>query len=296
MVRYRLNKVHTDLWKSVSWVIWSEYFVIWRIVSLFLDRQTMSNEEDECDSASQLSMASQADVDAFLKNQIENSTGANVKRSFDDDDIRSNRISQDSSRKSSLTQSCFASISSSSDDLTELKWLSTFKLKDSFIHDRTLNNTENRIGELINRLKTFDHNEKDVNIFTLAVHLFFAFHSKRNEKLTPWSLTIKQIYEYVQQNFKFITDRNDWKNSLKNTLMTIPCFVQIKDRTNKARSLWTVDIYYRPLLSRAYANNSSLSNDRYVELEKKGHEIQLINSSLNFRSLPEKIENQNSLS
>jgi hypothetical protein len=100
----------------------------------------MSNEGDECDSSSLFAVASQSDVNSFLQAQAAKITGLNSSISDDDDDssIDDNlltRFTQISSKKNSyLSRSCFASISSQkqpiSDDLTELKWLSTFKLKE----------------------------------------------------------------------------------------------------------------------------------------------------------------------
>ncbi|CAF2577486.1 unnamed protein product [Rotaria sp. Silwood2] len=122
----------------------------------------MANEEDECDSSSLLTVASQSDVTAFLHAQAAKITGLNSSISDDDDDDDDessifhsslSRYTQISSKnlnnhkKTYLSHSCFASISNSSsssqkqtisDDLTELKWLNTFKLKE--YKDNKINN------------------------------------------------------------------------------------------------------------------------------------------------------------
>jgi hypothetical protein len=189
-----------------------------------------------------------------------------------------------------LSRSCFASLTSSSpiktntqklyasDDLTELKWLNTFKLKelkDDFtsndIKEKDLNdknhsnqeqeqnnnnnnnnNDEDRLAKLISELKSYDNESTKINTTSFGILIFLALYSKRDEKHLSWSLTIKQLYEYAQLNAKQITNKRGWKNLLRQSLITIPCFVRTKRDLLKSRSLWTIDPYYRPLLTKAY--------------------------------------------
>ncbi|CAF3287195.1 unnamed protein product, partial [Rotaria sp. Silwood2] len=135
----------------------------------------MSNEDDECDSSSLFNVASQTDVNSFLHSQAAKITG--ITTSISDDENSSmdgsllTRFSQVSSEKKYiittntnirstpikpyLSRSCFASLTSSSpiknsiqkvyasDDLTELKWLNTFKLKE-FKDDFNSNNNKDK--------------------------------------------------------------------------------------------------------------------------------------------------------
>ncbi|CAF4775883.1 unnamed protein product, partial [Rotaria sp. Silwood1] len=131
------------------------------------DKVIMGNEGDECDSLNLLTVASQTDVIAFLQTQAAKITGLNSNTSDDDDDdisichsslSRSTQISSknlNNHKKSSLSHSCFASISNSSsqkqtisDDLTELKWLNTFKLKE--YKDNKTNHNNNNNNNLYN--------------------------------------------------------------------------------------------------------------------------------------------------
>jgi hypothetical protein len=226
----------------------------------------MANEEDECDSSSLFPVASQSDVTSFLDAQAAKITGLNSSISDDDDDDESSmdgslltrfaQIPSKTRQKSSLSHSCFASISSSnsSGDLTELKWLNTFKLKE--LKDNKNSNNQNQITKLTNELKTFNHEN-----ISIGVHIFLAFYSKSNDQQMPWSVSLKQLYEYIQIHMKQITNKRGWKNLLKQTLITNPCFVQ-----TKSRSVWTIDPYYRPLLTRAYSNRSSLQSKKYKRI------------------------------
>ncbi len=54
---------------------------------------------------------------------------------------------------------------------------------------------------------------------------------------------------------KSITNKRGWKNLLKQTINLIPCFVKTKHDSPKSRSIWTIDPYYRPLLTKAYLSN-----------------------------------------
>jgi hypothetical protein len=267
----------------------------------------MSNEEDECDSSSLFTVASHSDVNSFLYAQAAKITGVTLSISDDEDSSMDGsllaRFTQLPSEKKFsinnsnarvkpyLSRSCFASLTSSSpvktslsssqklypsDDLTELKWLNTFKIKefkDDFnpneIKEKDLNendhstqqqqqeqnnnNDEDRLAKLISELKSYDDDQSTkMNTTSFGILLFLALYSKRDEKNLSWSLTIKQLYEYAQLNAKQITNKRGWKNSLRQALMTIPCFVKTKRDLLKSRSLWTIDPYYRPLLTKAY--------------------------------------------
>lgn len=250
----------------------------------------MATEEDECDSSNLFTSASQSDVNAFLHAQAEKITGldsnSNISDDDDDDDDDTESlvlnshftsISQSSSkafnkhkksRGSNLSHSCFASISLSStqkksisDDLTELKWLNTFKLKEfqdsqnKHLYENTvrqINTNDDPISKLINELKTYNHENLNRHSTSYGVFIFFALYSKCHDQETPWLLTTKQIYEYIQTHMKQITNKRGWKDLLKQSLIDIPCFVPMKRTTLKSRSAWTIDPYYRPLLTRAY--------------------------------------------
>jgi hypothetical protein len=226
----------------------------------------MAHEEDECDSSSLFAVASQSDVTTFLHKQAAKITGLNSSISDDDDEssIDDNFTRNDSSiikKKSYLSRSCFASISSQkqnlSDDLTELNWLNTFKFKE---FQNKKNNNEDQISKLSNELKSYD--SQNINSISFGVIIFLALYSKRDDKQTPWSLTIKQLYEYIQINIKKITNKRGWKNLLKQTLITIPCFIKTKHDTPKSSSIWTIDSYYRPLLTKAYLTSLSLETNK----------------------------------
>jgi hypothetical protein len=266
----------------------------------------MSNEEDECDSSSLFTVASHSDVNSFLHAQAAKITGLTSCISDDEDSSMDGsllaRFTQLPSEKKFLmnnsnarvkpylSRSCFASLTSSSpiktsssssqklyasDDLTELKWLNTFKLKDfkddlkpneikekdfnendhskqQQQQEQNNNNDEDRLAKLISELKSYDNESTKMNITSFGILLFLALYSKRDEKHLSWSLTIKQLYEYAQLNAKQITNKRGWKNSLRQALNTIPCFVKTKRDLLKSRSLWTIDPYYRPLLTKAY--------------------------------------------
>jgi len=267
----------------------------------------MSNEDDECDSSSLFTVASHSDVNSFLHSQARKITGVTSSISDDDDESSMDgsllaRFAQIPSEKKFfiknsstpikpyLSRSCFASLTSSSspiktssqklyasDDLTELKWLNTFKLKElkddlnsndnnkdkDFNEKNSLsslkqqeeqinNNDEDRLAKLISELKSYDNENTKITSTSFGVLIFLALYSKRSEKHLPWSLTIKQLYEYAQLNAKQITNKRGWKNLLRQALITIPCFVKTKRDLLKSRSLWTIDPYYRPLLTKAY--------------------------------------------
>ena len=257
----------------------------------------MSNEEDECDSSSLFTVASQSDVNSFLHSQAAKITGVVTSNISDDEDssmdgsllARFTQIPTEkkfvlTNSKPYLSRSCFASINSSSpskissqklstsDDLTELKWLNTFKLKefnstdnkDKDSSDKIIstqdkqetnlnsNNDEDRLAKLISELKLYDNESTKITTTSLGILIFLALYSKRDEKYLSWSLTIKQLYEYAQLNAKQITNKRGWKNLLRQALITIPCFVKTKRDLLKSRSLWTIDPYYRPLLTKAY--------------------------------------------
>ncbi|CAF0885558.1 unnamed protein product [Rotaria sordida] len=301
----------------------------------------MSNEDDECDSSSLFNVASQTDVNSFLHSQAAKITG--ITTSISDDENNSmdgsllTRFSQISSEKKYiittntnirstpikpyLSRSCFASLTSSSpiknstqkiyasDDLTELKWLNTFKLKefkDEFnlnnIKDKdnnnektqlisqqqqqqqqkeqNNNNDEDRLAKLISELKSYDYENTKITTTSFGIIIFLGFYSKRDEKHLSWSLTIKQLYEFVQSNAKHITNKRGWKNLLRQALITIPCFVKTKRDLLKSRSLWTIDPYYRPLLTKAYLTNppiqSSITlNKTLSEVPTNRHDDQL---------------------
>lgn len=273
----------------------------------------MSNEEDECDSSSLFNVASQSDVNSFLHAQAAKITGITASISDDESSsmdgsllarfsqvptekkyvVRTNTTIRSTPMKPYLSRSCFASLTSSSpvkatsqkvyasDDLTELKWLNTFKLKEfkddlgsndnkekqneknlskndqqqEDQNNNTNNNDEDRLAKLISELKSYDNEGKKLTTSSFGIILFLAFYSKRDEKHLSWSLTIKQLYEYVQLNAKHITNKRGWKNLLRQALLTIPCFVKTKRDLLKSRSLWTIDPYYRPLLTKAYLTN-----------------------------------------
>ncbi|CAF3399747.1 unnamed protein product [Rotaria sp. Silwood1] len=277
----------------------------------------MSNEDDECDSSSLFNVASQTDVNSFLHSQAAKITGITTSISDDENSSMDGSLLTHFSKVSSekkyiittntnirstpikpyLSRSCFASLTSSSpiknslqktyasDDLTELKWLNTFKLKefkDDFtsnnIKDKDNNNNtknplisqqqqqeqeqnnnnnndEDRLAKLISELKSYDNENTKITTTSFGIIIFLGFYSKRDEKHLSWSLTIKQLYEYVQNNAKYITNKRGWKNLLRQSLITIPCFVKTKRDLLKSRSLWTIDPYYRPLLTKAYLTN-----------------------------------------
>ncbi|CAF3392956.1 unnamed protein product [Rotaria sp. Silwood1] len=258
----------------------------------------MGNEGDECDSLNLLTVASQTDVIAFLQTQAAKITGLNSNTSDDDDDdisichsslSRSTQISSknlNNHKKSSLSHSCFASISNSSsqkqtisDDLTELKWLNTFKLKE-YKDNKTNNNNNNnnlkekifqyinsnddQISKLCHELKSYDDENLNINSLSFGVLIFLALYSKRYDKQTPWLLTLKQLYEYIQINIKQIINKRGWKDLLKQTLINIPCFIKTKRIILKSRSVWTIDPYYRPLLTRAYLSRLSLQINKTI--------------------------------
>lgn len=266
----------------------------------------MSNEDDECDSSSLFTVATQSDVNSFLRAQASKITGATASISDDDDSSMdgsllarftqipsekklsiSNNNRRSTPMKPYLSRSCFASLTSSSpskpappppsqkvyasDDLTELKWLNTFKLKelkedlnanegkDKDTEEKNTsqqqdpsNNDEDRLAKLISELKSYDHEHTKNKTTSLGVLIFLALYAQRDEKHLSWSLTIKQFYEYAQLNAKQITNKRGWKNLLRQALITIPCFVKTKRDLLKSRSLWTIDPYYRPLLTKAY--------------------------------------------
>jgi hypothetical protein len=264
----------------------------------------MSNEEDECDSSSLFTVASQSDVNSFLHSQAAKITRVTSSISDDEDSsmdgsllarftqlpsekklILTNSTPRSTSLKPYLSRSCFASLTSSSpikttpqkvyasDDLTELKWLNTFKLKEfkddinsNEIKDKDLNeknllsqttqesinNDEDRLAKLISELKTYVNESTKIHTTSFGILIFLALYSQRDEKHLSWSLTIKQLYEYAQLNAKQITNKRGWKNLLRQALITIPCFVKTKRDLLKSRSLWTIDPYYRPLLTKAY--------------------------------------------
>ena len=267
----------------------------------------MTSEEDERDSSSLFTAASQSDINSFLHAQAAKIIGLNscISDDIDGDDNnnsmndasfpRITHISSSSGFNSHkkliephLSRSCFASISNSSsqkqtisDDLTELKWLSTFKLK-TFQDEKTNNNNndanikeqsyqqiinsnkndKDQISKLSHELKIFDNEKQNINSISFGVIIFLAFYSKRYDKLTPWSLTMKQLYEYIQLNMKSKTNKRGWKSMLKQTLLTIPCFIKTKINMINSCCLWTVDPYYRPLLTRAYLTRSLLQLNR----------------------------------
>lgn len=260
----------------------------------------MSTEEDECDSSSPLTVASQADITSYLRTRADQITGLDISMSDiddieddDDDDetsmdgslltrfaqvpspktIHRRKARSVASTSSYLSQSCFASISpnkaSASDDLTELKWLNSFKFKDHLINQPSKEKPldaavrhEYRVSEFINDLKT---HHTEIQPASYAVWIFLACYSMRDDKRTPWSLTMKQLYEYIQSNIKSAPYQRGWKNLLRKALLTVPCFIQKKDETAKARSLWTIDPYYRPSLIRAYNCNASLATQKYAD-------------------------------
>jgi Forkhead domain len=287
----------------------------------------MSNEDDECDSSSLFTVASQSDVNSFLRAQAAKITGATTGISDDDDSSMDGsllaRFTQiplekkltvaNTNRRSAAikpysSRSCFASLSSSSpskissqkvyasDDLTELKWLNTFKLKelkedingndskDKDINEKsacqpqeTTSNDEDRLAKLISELKSYDHENTKTNTNSLGILIFLALYSQRDEKHLSWSLTIKQFYEYAQLHAKQITNKRGWKNSLRQALIAIPCFVKTKRDLLKSRSLWTIDPYYRPLLTKAYlsippATLLTISNKYDNNDNNKNHE------------------------
>ena len=287
-----------------------KYFCFSRFLSLYIYIHIMSNEDDECDSSSLFAVASHSDVNSFLHAQAAKITAVGTSITDDEDDsmdgslvarftqIPSEKkfvINPSTSRnKPYLSRSCFAALTCSSpikssssqkispsDDLTELKWLNTFKikeLKDDFNSHETKekdngektssstqqqqeqntntnnnpNNDEDRLAKLISELKSYDHESKKITTTSFGLLLFLALYSTRDEKHLAWSLTIKQLYEYAQLNAKQITSKRGWKNALRQALTTIPCFVKTKRDLLKSRSLWTIDSYYRPLLTKAY--------------------------------------------
>ena len=208
----------------------------------------MSHEEDECDSSSRFAVASQSDVHTYLQAQ----TKQNRCLSASDDETNSLDGNLTSTKTSFLSQSCFASIStqkqSLGDDLTELKWLHTFKFKD-FLNQDPQSSIDDRISKLIHDLKAYS--EKNCQP-SFGVLIFLCFHSKNKEKDFSWELNLKDIYDYMDHEFKSITNQHGWKNSIKQTLLTTPCFIKTKHETQKFRSQWTIDSYYRPLLIKAY--------------------------------------------
>ncbi|CAF0723257.1 unnamed protein product [Adineta ricciae] len=244
----------------------------------------MSNEEDECDSSSLFPMASQSDVASFLRSQTVKLTGLSATATDDDDDDDDENSINDhlfasltqhrsTVPKTCLSHSCFASISSQAantiDDLTELKWLSTFKFKENKQQTSGLNNsTHDSISKLSNDLKTRVHNDSA----SYGALTFLAMHSQRNDQQSPWSLSIKQIYEYIQRNHPKVLNKRGWKNALKQTLNTIPCFIKTKHETAKSNSMWTIDPYYRPLLTKAYLSNVALQDNKSVSLRSESNQ------------------------
>ncbi|CAF2076801.1 unnamed protein product [Rotaria magnacalcarata] len=250
----------------------------------------MFNEEDECDSSNILTVASQSDVIAFLQAQEVKIIGLHANVSDDDDDDEDDELSivhssipnfkQISSNnhnqgvKSYLSHSCFASISNSSvhkgttsDDLTELNWLNTFKFKDTKTKEKStqeIDSNEDQISKLCNELKMYNEENLNLNSLSFGVLIFLALYSKRYDKQTPWLLTIKQLYDYLQKNKQQISHRRGWRDLLKEALIKIPCFVKTKRDILKSRSVWTIDPYYRPLLTRAYLTRSSLQSNKMI--------------------------------
>ncbi|UJR27994.1 hypothetical protein I4U23_009252 [Adineta vaga] len=298
----------------------------------------MSNEDDECDSASLFTVATQSDVNSFLRSQAGKITRVTSSISDDEDSsmdgsllarftqlpqekklIISNPNTRSTPIKPYLSRSCFASLASSSpvktnhtqkvsvsDDLTELKWLNTFKLKefkDDLNSNETKekdsneklplsseqqqqqqqqesnNNDEDRLAKLICELKSYDHESTKITTTSFGILIFLALYSKRDEKHLSWSLTIKQLYEYAQLNTKQITNKRGWKNLLRQALITIPCFVKTKRDLLKSRSLWTIDPYYRPLLTKSYLTippaQSATTNKTLSEAATNRHDDQL---------------------
>ena len=94
----------------------------------------------------------------------------------------------------------------------------------------------------------------------IAIAFFLAFYSKRYDKHSSWLLTMKQLYEYIKTNMKSILIKRGWRNSIKQTLVTIPCFIKTKHDLIKSYSVWTIDPYYRPLLIKAYLTRMSLQS------------------------------------
>lgn len=233
----------------------------------------MSNDDDECDS----NVASQSDVTSFLQAQSAKNTGLtsniDVNDDMNDTDSLSNAIR--TTRNSFLSQSCFASISpksTSSDDLTELKWLNTFKLKDYLNQTARIEKMSDslsagfeRMDKLIRDLTMFEFKQpSEITNHSTGLWLISAFYSKRTDPETPWSLTMKQCYEYFQSNIKFMVEQRNWKYLLRQTLISLPCFVQKKDNLVKSRLSWSIDDYYRPLLTRAYESNIALTSKKYI--------------------------------
>ncbi|UJR21426.1 hypothetical protein I4U23_024512 [Adineta vaga] len=246
----------------------------------------MANEEDECDSSSLFTVASQSDINSFLHTQSIKIIGlnSNVTDTDDDDDdddgVDRNSINshlfasltqnRSTATKSCLSRSCFASISTLSssqkfntlDDLTELKWLNTFKFKENKQQSsQPVNSSNDSISKLSNELKTFVNG----NSISYGVLIFLALYSQRDSQQVAWSLTMKQIYEYIQQHHQPISNQRGWKSLLKQTLNIIPCFIKTKHETNNSCSFWTIDSYYRPLLTKAYLNNLSLQMNKNID-------------------------------
>lgn len=293
-----------------------------------------NNDDDECDSSSLFALASQSDVNSFLRSQAAKITGRTGPSSISDDDDENSmdgsllaRFTQiPMEKKLSLTnptsiqskpylsRSCFASITTSSpiktssqkqtlaDDLTELKWLNTFKFKEFTINDnkdkdsndksatneqseenQQQNNDEDRLAKLISELKSYDNENTKINTTSFGILIFLGLYSKRDEKSLPWSLTIKQLYEFAQLNAKQITNKRGWKNSIRQALVTIPCFVKTKRDLLKSRSLWTIDPYYRPLLTKAFLTippaPSPSSNKTLSDAATNRHEEQNVTRS-----------------
>lgn len=214
----------------------------------------MSNDDDECDSSRALTMADESDVDAFLRNESEKKISSK------------SQVDEIGEKSSFLSKSCFASIS---DELTELNWLNNFHFKQDLSSDKT----DRRTFELKNKLKNFDFRTKKIDESSIDVRLFVGFYSKRDEAPTAWSLTLKQCYDLIENFVEFTKTRIDWKNFVKKTLLETSCFVQIKDPNGKARSLWSVDQFYRSTLTRAISKNKTFQETNFdstnVQIEEK---------------------------
>ncbi|CAF0874232.1 unnamed protein product [Didymodactylos carnosus] len=181
-----------------------------------------------------------------------------------------------------LSQSCFASITStpiklkSDHDLTELSWLNNFKvdqqietaIKDE-VHSGTgdqqqdeENKTTKLLAKLISELKQVDPRQmelastttnQDKPLLSYGVIIFLSLKAQTKS----WCLSIKDLYEDIQEKYPYYkTAKRGWKNAIRDTLVQIPCFKKVKREAipHHHRSVWTIDPYYRPLLSKAFGS------------------------------------------
>ncbi|CAF1071875.1 unnamed protein product [Didymodactylos carnosus] len=199
-----------------------------------------------------------------------------------------------------LSRSCFASITSTpvklkpDHDLTELSWLNTFKvgsqietaIKDEIQSNNSdqqqdeENKTTKLLAKLISELKQIDPRQieltttttEDKPLVSYGVLIFLSLKAQTKS----WCLSIKDLYEDIQEKYPYFkTAKRGWKNTIRDTLIQIPCFKKIKREAvpYHHRSVWTIDPYYRPLLTKAYASIPAQKTTTTDTSTHNGYEI-----------------------